>query len=170
MKKLKNNKGYTFVEMMACVVILLLVALISGTGMNLALNNYNLQVFESDSQMLESTLNMYLSDILRYSSEVKSDTDGTVISFTSDAYYIDEGNFVIEDGYLLCTSTLALEGTKGIMIANEGVYANTLFIKEFALEYDSAKGVFTGSYVIASNVTDSTKTCEFSFRKITRVS
>lgn len=170
MRKLKQKKGFTLIEMLACTVTLILIGLICSTGMNLATMSLRESTFESDSQMLESTLNMYLSDILRYSSEVKSDTDGTVISFTSDAYYIDEGNFVIEDGYLFCTSTLALEGTKGIMIANEGVYANTLFIKEFALEYDSAKGVFTGSYVIASNVTDSTKTCEFSFRKITRVS
>lgn len=167
MRKLKQKKGFTLIEMLACTVTLILIGLICSVGMNLATISLRESTFESDGQMLESTLNMYLSDILRYSTEVKSDADGVVISFTSDAYYIDEGNFVIEEGCLLCTSKLALEGTKGIMIANKGVYAQNLWVKDFVLKYDDEKGVFTGSYVIASNVTESTKTCEFSFRRIT---
>ncbi len=174
MRKLKNKKGFTLIEMLACVVTLLLIGMIVSTGMNLAMMSLRETTFESDSQMLESTLNMYVGDILRHATEVKTDSFGDVTKFTNDAYYIDEGNFDIDlskseisgAGYLVCTSSLDETGSAGTLIANEGTYAGTLYIKDFTLTFNAEKGVFTGSYVIVSSVTDTTKTCEFSYRTI----
>ena len=176
MRKIKNKKGFTLIEMLACVVTLLLIGMIVSTGMNLATMSLRETTFESDSQMLESTLNMYIGDILRHATDVKEDATG--VTFTNDAYYIDEGTLEIDlskseisgAGYLVCTSQLDEEGSTGTLLANEGTYAGCLFVKDFTLNYDENKGVFHGSYVIVSSATTSTKTCEFSFRSIADVS
>ena len=173
MRKLVSKRGFTLVEMLACVVTLLLIGMIVSTGMNLATMSLRETTFESDSQMLESTLNTYIGDILRHATEVEADVDGTVKSFTNDAYYIDGGNFSIDlsvseisgAGYLTCTSRLE-DSQYGTLVANEGTYGGALYIKDFTLTYDAEKGVFTGSYVIVSSATDITKTCEFSYRTI----
>ena len=173
MRKLTNKKGFTLVEMLACVVTLLLIGMIVSTGTNLAMASLRETTFESDSQMLESTLNTYIGDILRHATEVKVEADGTVKSFTNDAYYIDSGNFDIDlsvseisgAGYLTCTSALD-DSMYGTLVANEGTYGGALYIKDFTLTYDASKCVFTGSYVIVSSATDTTKTCEFTYRTI----
>lgn len=163
MKKLKNNKGYTFVEMMACVVILLLVALISGTGMNLALNNYNLQVFESDSQMLEATINMHLGDILRHTTSV-TETEDTVTGITNSSYQIYNGNIIIEEGVFYIVKNAE---DPAVHMVNTASYANNLYVDNFTLTYDVSTGVFTGTYTIKSNtVQNASKECTFSYRRI----
>lgn len=167
MRKIKNKSGFTLIEMLACTVTLILIGLICSAGMNLATMSLRESTFESDSQMLGSTINMYVGDILRHVTEVDVEADGTVRSFTNDSYYIDEGNFVIsEAGYLLCTSQLALESVEGTMLVNEGAYVGNLYIKDFTLKYDTEKKVFSGSYVIVSSLTTNTKLCEFSYRTI----
>lgn len=183
MRKLKQKKGFTLIEMLACVVTLLLIGMIVSTGLNLATMSLREVTFETDSQTLRSTMDMYIGDILRHATDVKAN-DGKAsqgateilvndIMFTNDAYYIDGGAFAIDlsasdisgAGYLMCTSTLA-DDPKGVMVANKGTYAGTLFIKDFTLSFDEAKGVFTGSYTIVSSATDTTKLCEFSFRTL----
>lgn len=173
MKKIKNRKGFTLVEMLACIVTLLLIGLIVTTGMNLATMSLRETNFESNSQMLEETLNMYIGDILRYAIDIEEKEDG--IQFTNDTYYIDDGMFIVDTsvcndidgaGYLMCTSSLDDEGVKGTLVANQGLYADNLFVKEFTISYDAEKGVFHGSYVIVSNATETTKACEFSYRTI----
>jgi len=69
-------------------------------------------------------------------------------------------------GYLVYTSNLDEEGSVGTRIVNEGAYAGALYIKDFSLTYDENKGVFHGSYIIVSSATDTTKTCDFSYRTI----
>lgn len=171
MRKLREKKGFTLIEMLACVVTLFLIGMIVSTGMNLATMTLREITFESDSQMLKSTMDMYIGDILRHAKDVKEDATG--ITFTNDAYYIDQGSFHIDldvsdisgAGYLMCSSTLS-DDPKGIMIANKGTYAGSLFIKDFVLDFDESKGVFHGSYTIVSSATNTTKICEFSYRTI----
>ena len=171
MRKLKNKKGFTMIEMLASVVTLLLICMIITTGTNLATKSMNESLFESESQMLEDTLNVCIGDILRHATDIEI-VNGKVV-FTNDAYYIDDGSFDIDAsnsgitgaGYLLCTSKL--DGTsKGLLVANRGIYTRSMYVKDFQLTYDAQKHVFTGSYVIVSKLTDTTKTCEFSYRTI----
>ena len=71
MMKQKRSKGFTLVEMLACVVTLILLGLTGSVALNMATQSYWASVFESDSQLLESTIDLYIGDILRYSNEVK---------------------------------------------------------------------------------------------------
>lgn len=171
MRKLKNKKGFTLIEMLACVATLVILCMIVTTGSNLATMSMNESLFESESQMLESTLNLSIGDILRHATDIR-EMEGK-LTFTNDAYNIDAGSFAIDTstsgitgaGYLMCTSKL--DGTsKGLLVATRGIYVRNMYVTDFQLSYDEEKHVFNGSYVIVSKLTDTTKTCEFSYRTI----
>lgn len=170
MRKLESKKGFTLVEMLVCVVTLILIGMICTGGMNLALHSLTSMNFESDSQMLESTINIYVSDILRHAVQIEETTEG--VKFTNEAYYIKNGILKVDTlgskvegaGYLVCTT----ERGEDIMLANKGAYANNLYIKNFVLTYDANTGVFSGSYQIVSSAVDSVRTCTFRYRTITQ--
>ena len=116
-------------------------------------------------------INLSIGDILRHATDIR-ETEGK-LTFTNDAYNIDEGSFAIDTsnsgitgaGYLMCTSKL--DGTsKGLLVATRGIYVKNMYVTDFQLSYDAEKHVFSGSYVIVSKMTDTTKTCEFSYRTI----
>lgn len=174
MKKLKRQKGFTLVEMLACVVTLLLIGGICSTGMNLAVNSYNESIYESDSQMLENTLNLYLCDILRHANGIvveESLTDEkTVVSFTNVAYQIYDGSIQVSERTSTGGGTFLVyesQNGHGAMIVGENVYAKTLYISDFVLKYNPDKGYFTGYYTIKSSVLENAeKKCEFTCRTI----
>lgn len=175
MKKLKSKKGFTLVEMLACIVALLLIGGICTTGMSLAVNSYNKSVYESDSQMLENTLNLYLCDILRHATSILTDGDvnaeeQNVTSFTNVAYQIYDGHIEVSERTEGSGGTFLVYESKngqGAMIVGENVYASTLYISDFVLKYNPEKHYFTGYYTIKSSVLeDAEKKCEFTCRTI----
>lgn len=174
MKKLEKKNGFTLVEMLACVVTLLLMLGIVASGTNFALHSYNETMYESNSQMLESSINMYLTDILRHAKDIKT-ADGEsaeeldVIGFTSSSYRIYGGTIGIrsmEDGsgpYLVYIT----ENDNAVMIVGENMYANTLYISDLTLKYNKEKGYFTGTYTIQSTILeDAVRVCGFTCRTI----
>ncbi|MBR5126811.1 MAG: type II secretion system protein [Roseburia sp.] len=169
MNKLKKKNGFTLIEMLVCTVIMLLVGAMCGTGVKLAIKSLDATNFESSSQMLESTLDIYISDILRHASNVTD--DGTKIIFDNSAYYIKRGSLKIDEvsngiGYLVCTSTKADETQIEMLVANKGVYADALYIKDFLLNYDATAGIFEGSYSIVNQSLGSSRNCTFKYRTI----
>ena len=93
MKKLKKNqKGFSMVEMLVCVVTLLLIGGICSTGMGISIKSFQESRFESDSQALESTLSLLFSDIFRYATEVNTETG---VQFTNIEYEINNGTIII---------------------------------------------------------------------------
>lgn len=178
MKKRTCNKGFTFVEMLACVVTLILIAGIVSAGMNLAIKSYNESLFESDSQMLESTLNLYICDILRHATKIELEEgtlesengEQTVEGFTNVAYQIYGGNIKVMEkkdeggGAFMVYET---KNNAGVMLVGENVYANTLYVSNFTLKFNAEKGYFTGSYVIKSTVLEhASRECTFTCRTI----
>ncbi len=174
MRKLKNNKGFTLVETLACVAILILLSGLCTTGMEFAMTSYKISVFESDSQMLSSTIELYLNDVLRHAKGITTETDGTVISFTNETYHITNAKIGLSEKYsdtnqsylvYLVYNDKTAENEE-ILILGKDAYAKTLSIADFELHYDQSLKLFTGSYVIKSGVVDSTRTCEFTCRTI----
>ena len=167
MKKVLGCKGFTLVEMLACTVTLLLICMMCTVGLNLAMKSYQESVFESDSQMLESTMNLYIGDILRHATEVKIDeenADNIVISLSNPAYQISDGMFYIADGYLYCTVG---DNTTGALVISAANYAKSLCITSFELYYDDTTGIFTGKYTIGSSVSEHlSKESAFTYRTI----
>lgn len=179
MRKLASKKGFTLVEMLACVITLLLVSMICSTGMNFALNVYQESVFESENQMLESTLNLYLGDILRHAAGVNTESVPIsaaepevkrVTSFTNAGYQIYEGYIEVStrsgnDGgrFMICPKV----GNESIPIVNRSVYGNNMYVTDFVLGYNENTGMFYGTYKIKSSISDEfSKECTFVYRTI----
>ena len=169
MKMIKNDKGFTFVEMLVCVITLLLIGMICSVGVSMASKSYQDSVFESDSQLLESTLNLYISDILRFATDVEVDASGKVTEITNDTYHMKDGNIVLSERsgqtggfFVLLANELDTQGT---LLISEASYGGELYIEAFELTYDENKAVFSGKYVIKSDVAlEKEKECNFSYR------
>lgn len=181
MKKIKGQKGFTLVEMLACVVTLLLLAGICTTGTNLAMNSYNRSLFESNSQMLESTLETYLNDIMRHATlelgealpapeadpsdpEASRTGNKKVVSITNPSYGMYGGWVDVSDeGRFYIHKTEA--DTLGVQILSENVYTGTMKISDFSVQYNETGKYVTGSYTIESTVVSGlSRECSFKCR------
>ena len=170
MKKLKSQKGFTLVEMLACVVMLMLLAGICSAGTSVAMNSYNMSLFESNSQMVESTLELYMGDIIRHGI-VKEETDPDnptekKLLITNPSYGIYDGWIELVDGHIYVRKTK--EDAEGMKLLAGKNYTQALKIKEFKLEYDSTEKTVKGKYTIESTVVaDLDKECGFTYKIIT---
>lgn len=165
MKKLKNQKGFTLTEMLSCVLALLLLTSICTMGTELALNSYNRSMFESNSQMLESTLNTYLGDIVRHAT-FELDDEKKVKTITNSMYKMKKGRIGVSDeGRIYIYKNES--DTTGVLLLNENVYTKTLKVSKIELQYkvDDNGQYITVLYTIESNVVDGlTKECDFEYR------
>ena len=167
MRKVKSKKGFTLVEMLVCVLTLLLVGAICATGTGISIKSYQESRFESDSQMLQSSIDMIFSDILRYATEVNTDSG---VVFTNKEYDIANGTVLIaaagdngENRFVIKKNPTTAES----LMLGDNVYAGNLEVSDFELSYNSTTGVFSGSYKIKSTImNDAVKNCEFTFRSI----
>lgn len=168
-KKLKSNKGFTFIEMLVCVVTMLLIAMICSVGLDMASKSYRESVFESNCQMLEATVDMQVGDILRFATSVQTDASGNVTTFTNKTYRVNKGKIEVSTrsgdtgGYFLVY--LEEDATDGYMILNKSAYADSMYIENFVLSYDDATGMFSGSYTIKSSQLSGLKRdCTYAYR------
>ena len=69
-KKLREKAGLTVIEMLAATVVLVLLALMLNTGLQMALNTYETMIAQSEVELLLSTAVDSLADELRYAQKV----------------------------------------------------------------------------------------------------
>lgn len=162
MKKLRNNKGFTLIEMMAVMAILVILIMGMGSTMDAGAEIYQEASFEADSGSLAGILNTALGDILRYS--YNGEADNWLIKIngeendeyfkTSDGTYLlpEEVPFVftnleygVMDAYFY-TPVYADGTTKGVLqirnlknanvveLVNTGAYPD-LVISNFVITY-----------------------------------
>ncbi len=163
MRRLKSKKGFTLIEMIVCVLTLSMIVLICTTGLGMAMKSYNESMFDSNSQMLESTINTYIGDILRYSHDA-AEVDGEIV-FGNRMYGIDTAMAKLrinEEGRFVFVMSAT---TEGLLLGNN-VYAENLYVADFELTYDSATCVFEGGYTIKSTLTDKERPVSFTFKSI----
>ena len=69
-KKLREKAGLTVIEMLAATVVLVLLALMLNTGLQMAFNTYETMIAQSEVELLLSTAVDTLADELRYAQKV----------------------------------------------------------------------------------------------------
>ncbi len=183
MKKLKSKGGFTLVEMLATILILVFLILGIGTGMDSALTIYNEAKFEANSASMADIVNTSLGDILRYAyirtpNEGESyfiDITNTKVPdvefvFTNYEYGVRDAYFYLDkdradgDGVLRLKN---LNDSKEVELVNTGAYPK-LRITDFSISYVPAQtnsangGYYEINYTVASTV-DSTLTKEVSY-------
>ena len=163
MKKLKNKKGFTLIETMAALLVLVFLVVGMGHGMDAAVRVYASSTFESQSASLAGILNTSLGDILRYSYEVTENPgivedsahnriskDDVGFFFTSLDYGIQDGYFytpVLPDGTSMGVLQIKnLRNTDVVELINEGAYTD-LVVSNFKITYVAPHAIVEGSEV-----------------------
>lgn len=169
MRKIRNNAGFTLIEVLCTLLIMVILTMAIGAGIDTGSEIYRDATFESDSAALAGILNGSISDILRYSFVTKSediyslpegfDTEAIPRVFTSYDYGIQYAYFhtpVYEDGTLKGVLQLKnLKNEKVVELVNTGAYPD-LVITDFEWTYKDRTnpgiegGYFTISYTILS--------------------
>lgn len=160
--KLKNNAGFTLMEMTVAVAVLVLLATAMTSGLVVSTRTYRESVFISNSEILYDTLNTALSDVLRYAAHTK-DEDG-IVYFSNDQYNIlSGGHFVNEEGRVYIDT--GAETSEMLLILNSGAYTE-LQVTEFSMAYDAGTHTYSGAYKISSEDGLMIKDCTFAFRSL----
>ena len=95
----RKNGGFTLVELLSTIVVLLLISALMATGIQLAVRTMRRSVTASEAQVLCSTLKTVVSDELRYSGTIQQTQDE--LSFFSQNYGESVSFSQNEDGHVL---------------------------------------------------------------------
>ena len=176
MKKLKNNAGFSLIELLCALLILVILVMAIGVGMDTGTKLYFDATFEAESATLAGILNTSIGDILRFSSVTMTENitnvpegfDKTAVPyvFTSVDYGIQHAYFytpVYEDGTSKGVLQLKnMKNDKVVELVNTGAYPN-LVVSDFNITYSppSGSGVQGGYFEISYQITselDSSRT------------
>lgn len=174
MKKIASKSGFTLIEMLATLLILVFLILGIDTGMDSAVRVYDEAKFEANSASMANIVNTSLGDILRYSDNLTvaeentsfKDSAGTIVPnvefvFTNYEYGVRDAYFSLkdsankEDGILRMRN---LENGNVVELVNTGAYPD-MKIGDFHLEYkalgkdengNTTGGYFTVEYTVFS--------------------
>lgn len=148
----KKNGGYTLVEMLSAIVVLLLFTALLVTGINLAVDTYTDSVATSEAQTLCSTLQTVVSDELRYATQINIDEQGNITGVFSSTYGQGASFTTTEEGrVLLCDKK----------ILSEKAYPHGLKARVNIEKYDQTTKVFTVN--ISIYITDGKNLSEMTF-------
>lgn len=97
-KKLKDSGGFTLVEMLCAVAILVLLTLMLNTGMQMAMHSYRAVTAESETQLLLNSLVDAVANELRCAHEVTADEAGGFTYNGGRSLTVSEGRVVVAGG------------------------------------------------------------------------
>lgn len=166
MKRCRTNGGFTMIELLVSVVIMVFLLIGMGVGMDSGGKVYRDASFETDSAMLAETLNNSIGDILRYSRDVRKnegifqDAHGNILTRGKVPFLFTNVEYGVQDAYLCLQDNVFeicdLKGSESVELVNAGAYPN-LSVKDFKLTYVSPEEDTAGntgyaevSYVIQS--------------------
>ncbi len=153
--KLSKSKGFTLVELLFSIIILMLSTTVILQCFNLGLGNVIRETRASEAQLLCSALTSSLQNELTYARDIKV-TDGKLDTYFSSSrrmgdnsqIYVDNGEIKIKikgstnpkDVYpLVASSNYTAQNRAGV--SGEGYFLKA-YLKENAIYYDSEKNVF----------------------------
>ena len=157
MNKLRDQKGLTMVELLVTVVIVLLFSGLVAVGADAGVRSFRTSMADAQAQELCSTLTTAISDKLRYCTV---ETDNTVF-IQGVGYVKGPANeiFTVNSD----SGQVYLGGKKFL-----GTYAypEGLKVKEFSVEYDGTKGIFTVAFQIEDRRETKLAEADFQVKRI----
>ena len=128
----RNCRGFTLVEMLCAIVVLILISGIMATGVGLGVKTLRKSLVNSESQVLCATLRTAVSDELRYAGTTTVSTTG--VTFFSQNYGEYAAYGVNDDGQV----TL-----KGEKIIPSKSYPHGIKGEVDIISYDDQTGIFS---------------------------
>ena len=118
-KKLKEKAGLTMVEMLAATVILVLLVLMMGTGLDMAVHSYENMIAKSELELLLSTAVDTLADEFRYARKVDGEDGSGFESFGAvTGLKVDENDY---KGQIRAETDA---NSDGLLVLSTGAYGN----------------------------------------------
>ena len=177
-KKIQAKRGFTLIETLAALLITVMLSLIVATGISSAANAYRRAVFVSESEVLSSTINTALADLLRFAYNIKEDVtgEGNYYTFDNASYKLYNAHFILETEENSGLTYIAFVHDSGDVddegkpvpysLCSLGAYTS-MTITDFQLDYSPETTTFKGSYTLMSRSNTSfKKTIQFTYKSI----
>ena len=129
-QKLNSQAGLTLVEMLASTAILMLLALMLNTGLQMMFRTYQTMIAKSEVELLLSTAVDALADDLRYAWYVKDyrdPEDPVPFQYSSDSFGA-KTHLELNGGQITAKSD---EKPEGWLVLPTGAYGSTTSYKEY---------------------------------------
>lgn len=99
-KKWKSSAGFSVVEMLCAVAVLMLLCLMLNSGLSVAMKTYFDLTAEAETQLLLNSLTNAVAGELRYAYEVSGTGDSTTSPQYNDGLYLDwsSGQVLVNGG------------------------------------------------------------------------
>lgn len=141
----QNKKGFTVVEMLSALLILLLVTLITTGGIAMASRQYIKQLRYAQARVLSSTINQIIIDDLRFTGHVANDGEGQYQIFSFNQTHNGYGTYSVdENGQIVFVSA---DGTRSQKIVSSNQYKYGL-TSELSMNYNEQTHLFVVHSVI----------------------
>ena len=145
MRKLRSKAGLTLMEMMAALLVMVLLVVGMGIGMDAGMRVYRDSQFETDCAALEDIMNTSMSDLFRYAERITpkeklSSEDQAKLPekmefvFTNMEYGVMDGYFQMSGSGMVQVKNL--RSSQAIDLVNAGAYPN-LTISNLHVKYVS---------------------------------
>lgn len=172
MKKM-NNKGFTLVETLCAIVMMILVTAIIVGGLQFTTNNFSKLMSVSEAQVMSKTLSTAIADELRYASDIKSDQYSNykgdkVVTYKNTNYGSDNDTFdpfidVDKEGHIVVIENDKIENSTKIVSDKVYTYGNTANVE---ISYSEEKCIFSVKLEIKNSNGDVLKTTNFDVEPI----
>lgn len=150
----RSRAGFTLVEMLAALVVLMLLTGIVVTGVSVGMATYQKTTFASESEALSSTIDSALSGPLRYAQRTADGASYTITYRSAPIKSLEPASLVTVQNGKLYWGT----GTDYPLL-NDSAYADCK-VASASVTPNESSGVFTVTYTIVSK-TDSSLTKVF---------
>lgn len=157
----RNRKGFSLMEMLVTLLILVLLVMGMNSGLSAAVRVYDEAVFYSDSRTLAGMLDTTLSDLFRFSEQIKPvsavssedlyDSMGRKID-----YVFTNAEYGMNDAYIDWRADISpnlqlrnLKNSNFYSLLNSGAFPG-MSISSFSYTYDPGEAMYTVQYVISS--------------------
>lgn len=168
MKRQRNRRGFTLAETLAALVVVILLAMSVQIGTMTALRARTASRFQSESEILATTLNSALGDMLHYATCAKYIATSGLVYINNPGYGIVNGQILTKDGRLYVNATTGLSASDPnatlLTLTGAGAYTD-LTVSGFKMLYDKDNCLFYGSYEI-NGPEQAKKTIDFAFRSL----
>lgn len=88
-RKWKDSRGFTLVETLCAVAILVMLGLLINTGLHLAMRSYRDLTAQSELELLAASLSDALADELRYAQRMKTGEGNKLARYHSERYNME---------------------------------------------------------------------------------